>query len=87
MGFKGYLFSSKSFHKQVFRLTQGTKIFSINFSNFREMRVSIPRKEEQRKIVGFLSKIDERISTQSKIIKDLRFLKKTLRESNLFILA
>lgn len=72
VGFKGYLFSSKSFHKQVFRLTQGTKIFSINFSNFREMRVSIPRKEEQLKIVDFLSIIDDRISTQSKIIDKLK---------------
>lgn len=76
VGFKGYLFSSKSFHKQVFRLTQGTKIFSINFSNFREMRVSIPRKEEQLKIVDFLSIIDDRISTQSKIIEDLELVKK-----------
>ena len=80
VGFKGYLFSSKSFHKQVFRLTQGTKIFSINFSNFREMRVSIPRKEEQRKIVGFLSKIDERISTQSKIIEDLNIEKNVISD-------
>ena len=72
VGFKGYLFSSKSFHKQVFRLTQGTKIFSISFNNFREMSVSIPQKEEQRKIVAFLSQIDERIETQSKIIEKLK---------------
>ncbi len=76
VGFKGYLFSSKPFHKQVFRLTQGTKIFSINFSNFREMSVFIPRKEEQLKIVEFLSKIDDRISTQSKIIEDIETLRK-----------
>ena len=29
LGYKGYLFSSYNFHKQVHRLTQGTKIFSI----------------------------------------------------------
>ena len=80
VGFKGYLFSSKSFHKQVFRLTQGTKIFSISFSNFREMSVSIPQKEEQLKIVEFLSKIDDRISTQSKIIEDLNIEKKVISD-------
>jgi len=39
IGFKGYLFSSYNFHKQVHRLTQGTKIFSINPGNFKEMYV------------------------------------------------
>lgn len=72
IGFKGYLFSSYNFHKQVHRLTQGTKIFSINPSNFKEMFVGIPSVEEQRDIVNLLSKIDKRISTQNKIIKEYK---------------
>jgi restriction endonuclease S subunit len=44
------------------------------------MRVSIPRKEEQLKIVEFLSIIDDRISTQSKIIGNLESLIKGIRQ-------
>lgn len=78
LGYKGYLFSSYNFHKQVHRLTQGTKIFSINSSNFKEMFVGIPEKAEQKEIVLFLAKIDERIDTQSKIIDNLESLIKGL---------
>lgn len=81
LGYKGYLFSSYNFHKQVHRLTQGTKIFSINSSNFKEMFVGIPEKAEQKEIVLFLAKIDERIDTQSKIIEDLKLLKFRLIDS------
>ncbi len=73
-GYKGYLFSSESFHKQVFRLTQGTKIFSINPNNFSEMFVGIPDKDEQLKIVSFLKAIDSRIKAQSKIIDNIESL-------------
>lgn len=79
LGYKGYLFSSYNFHKQVHRLTQGTKIFSINSSNFKEMFVGIPEKAEQKEIVLFLAKIDERIDTQSKIIDNLESLIKGIR--------
>ena len=78
IGFKGYLFSSYNFHKQVHRLTQGTKIFSINPGNFKEMFVGIPSAEEQSDIVSLLSKIDKRIYTQNKIIEDLEILKKSI---------
>lgn len=78
LGFKGYLFSSYNFHKQVHRLTQGTKIFSINASNFREMYVGIPDKAEQQEIVSLLGKIDDRITTQSKIIDNLMYLIKRI---------
>ena len=78
IGFKGYLFSSYSFHKQVHKLTQGTKIFSINPSNFKEMFVGIPSVDEQKDIVGLLSKIDKRIKTQIKIIEDLKRVKEAI---------
>ena len=80
IGFKGYLFSSYNFHKQVHRLTQGTKIFSINPGNFKEMFVGIPSAEEQSDIVNLLNKIDKRINTQSKIINKLESLICSIKE-------
>ena len=75
VGYKGYAFSSMSFHHQIRRIAQGTKIYSINSKNFSECYVGIPSKDEQQKIADLLRLIDERIATQNKIIEDLKKLK------------
>lgn len=74
-GFLGYCFSSTVFHYQIRRIAQGTKIYSINTRNFSEVFVGLPSKSEQHKIATLLKLIDERISTQNKIIEDLRLLR------------
>ena len=74
VGYKGYAFSSTAFHHQIRRIAQGTKIYSINSKNFSECHIGIPSKEEQKKIATLLRLIDERISTQSKIIDKLQSL-------------
>ena len=74
-GFLGYCFSSTVFHNQIRRIAQGTKIYSINTRNFSEVFVGLPSKSEQHKIATLLRLIDERISTQNKIIEDLRLLR------------
>ena len=79
-GFKGYVFSSKVFHDQIKTIAQGTKVFSIKASNFDEVVLSIPSKEEQTKISKLLMAIDERISAQSKIIEELTTLRSALIE-------
>ena len=68
-GFLGYCFSSTIFHYQIRRIAQGTKIYSINTRNFSEVFVGLPSKSEQHKIATLLKLIDERISTQNKIIE------------------
>ena len=75
VGYKGYAFSSMSFHHQIRRIAQGTKIYSINSKNFSECYVGIPSKDEQQKIADLLRLIDERIATQNKVIEDLKKLK------------
>ena len=75
VGYKGYAFSSTAFHQQIRRIAQGTKIYSINNKNFSECYIGIPSKGEQKKIATLLRLIDERISTQNKIIEDLKKLK------------
>ena len=79
-GFKGYVFSSKVFHDQIKTIAQGTKVFSIKASNFDEVVLGIPGKEEQKKISKLLMAIDERISAQSKIIEELTTLRSALIE-------
>ena len=74
IGFKAFLFQSYYFHRQVERITQGTKIYSLNFNNFKEIYVSIPNKTEQQKITNFLTLIDKRIETQMKIIEEIKSL-------------
>ena len=80
IGFKGYSFASESFHNQIRRIAQGTKIFSIGSKNFNECYMGIPSKDEQTKIAKLLALIDERISTQSRIIEDLKSERKYLLE-------
>ena len=80
VGYKGYAFSSMSFHHQIRRIAQGTKIYSINTKNFSECYVGIPSKEEQQKIADLLRLIDERIATQNKIIDELQSLIKGITQ-------
>lgn len=81
IGYKGYAFASDSFHKQIRRIAQGTKVFSINTRNFDEVYIGIPSKEEQTKIAKLLIAIDKRIATQSKIIDKLKSLIKGLNDN------
>ena len=81
IGYKGYAFASDSFHKQIRRIAQGTKVFSISARNFDEVYIGIPSKEEQTKIAKLLIAIDKRIATQNKIIEKLESLIKGLNDS------
>lgn len=74
VGFKGYVFSSTAFHNQIRRIAQGTKIYSISTKNFSECYIGLPSKPEQTKIATLFRLIDERISTQNKIIEKLESL-------------
>ena len=84
IGYKGYAFASDSFHKQIRRIAQGTKVFSISTRNFDEVYIGIPSKEEQTKIAKLLIAIDKRIATQNKIIEKLQSLIKGIGDKLLF---
>jgi len=81
VGFKGYAFSSAAFHNQIRRIAQGTKIYSISTKNFSECYIGLPSKPEQTKIATLLRLIDERISTQNKIIDKLQSLIKGITQN------
>ena len=80
-GFKGYAFSSTAFHNQIRRIAQGAKIYSISTKNFSESYIGVPSKAEQTKIATLLRLIDERITTQSKIIEKYESLIKGVNDS------
>ena len=84
IGYKGYAFASDSFHKQIRRIAQGTKVFSISARNFDEVYIGIPSKEEQTKIAKLLIAIDNRIATQNKIIEKYESLIKGLNNILLY---
>ena len=56
----------------------GTTIKNLSLQSIRKTKIYIPTIEEQHKISRFLQKIDERISTQNKIIEDLKKLKSAI---------
>lgn len=74
-GFKGFYFQSSAMKQQIFKIANGSKIYGISSSAFSELKMFIPEKQEQKKIVDLMIKIEERIQTQSKIIDDYNSLK------------
>lgn len=60
------------------RYAQGTKQQNLSSDLLSSYKLLYPSKEEQLKIVNFLSLIDEKIETQSKIINDLVLQKKCI---------
>jgi type I restriction enzyme S subunit len=64
-------------HKRIIHVAFPKK---INLNDLEECKVSYPKLDEQKKIASFLSLIEERISTQNKIIEDLKMLKSTISE-------
>ena len=57
-----------------------TTITRIYNDNLRELHITFPSREEQDKIVSLLTRIDDRIDTQSKIIEELKTLRSALLE-------
>ena len=58
----------------------GSGVPTLNRNNVHRHKTFIPKLKEQNKIAAFLSLLDERISTQSKIIEDLKKLKSAIVE-------
>lgn len=66
--------------KQYKKIAAGGVVQNISSDLVNSVYISIPSLDEQRKIAGLLSLIDERISTQNKIIEDLKKLKSAIIE-------
>ena len=72
---------SQIIRKKMYVLAQGSTRFNISKGEVMGLSIKIPTAEEQNKIAVFLSLIDERISTQNKIIEKLETLIKGIRNN------
>ncbi|WP_228438673.1 restriction endonuclease subunit S [Chryseobacterium pennae] len=59
-------------------------LLNISITDFFDIKISLPSREEQTKIANFLSSIQEKIETEKKIIEKLELQKKFLL-TNLFV--
>ena len=75
-----YLLATPLARKKTCRMGAGAQHFNIGQEGLSKISLYFPSIEEQRKIAGFLSLIDERIATQNKIIEDLKKLKSAIRK-------
>jgi type I restriction enzyme S subunit len=64
------------------RKLNSTTIIRIYNDDLRNLKLSYPQIEEQKKISRLLSLLDERIATQNKIIEDLKKLKSAIIEEH-----
>ena len=76
--FFSFLLKSPSSRKSIVRLGAGAQHYNIGQENIKTLSFYFPNEIEQVKIANLLSKIDERIETQSKIIDSYFSLSKAI---------
>lgn len=75
--FLGYYINSNTYHRQLLRLTQGSKVSSISKRNLQKTLISFPKDfEEQQKIGAFFKKIDDTIALHQRKLDLLKEQKK-----------
>jgi len=74
--FQYYLFQTINWDK----LNEASGVPSLSSSTIENIKIFIPNTDEQKRITDFLSLIDQRIDTQSKIIEDLDTLKNSIMD-------
>ena len=64
----------------IARVSQGVSVVHLYGEHLKGIKTYCPNLDEQNKIATFLSLLDERISTQNKIIEDLKKLKSAISD-------
>ena len=67
----------------IAKVAQGVSVVHLYGEHLKKIKIAYPSIEEQTKIAEMLSLIDRRISTQNKIIEDLKKLKVAIRDREL----
>ena len=75
--FLGYYINSNTYHRQLLRLIQGSKVSSISKGNLQKTLVSFPKDfEEQQKIGSFFKQLDDTIALHQRKLDLLKEQKK-----------
>ena len=69
------IMSTRNFQNKIQRITVGGAVPTLSQVAMGNIFISLPAAKEQEKISKFISLLDERITTQNKIIEDLKKLK------------
>ena len=72
------IMSTRKFQNKIQRITVGGAVPTLSQVAMGNIFISLPAAKEQEKISKFISLFDERISTQNKIIEDLKKLKSAI---------
>ncbi|MGT2898746.1 restriction endonuclease subunit S, partial [Streptococcus macedonicus] len=73
---------SNTYHRQLLRLIQGSKVSSISKGNLQKTLVSFPKDfEEQQKIGTFFKQLDDLIALHQRKCEQLKELKKFMLQN------
>jgi type I restriction enzyme S subunit len=75
-----YMFFSQHFDERVMRMSAKNSVDSVRMAMITEMPISLPSKEEQKKIADCLSSLDALITGQTEKIEQLKLHKKGLMQ-------
>ena len=75
-----YLLASPFARKKIIPMGAGAQHFNIGQESLNKVKLHFALLDEQKKIARLLSLLDDRISTQNKIIEDLKKLKSAISE-------
>lgn len=81
--FSRYLFHSPAYRKSVTKIAQGSTRYNISKGAFLNLKVFVPKPQEQQKIASCLSSLDEVIAAHSQKLELLKDHKKGMMQ-NLF---
>lgn len=76
------IMSTRNFQNKIQRITVGGAVPTLSQVAMGNIFISLPAAKEQEKISKFISLLDERITTQNKIIEDLKKLKCAIIEKH-----
>ena len=74
------IMSTRNFQNKIQRITVGGAVPTLSQVAMGNIFISLPAAKEQEKISKFISLLDKRITTQNKIIEDLKKLKSAIVE-------
>ena len=76
--YASFFFRSNQFRNTILHLAQGSTRFNISKTAFMDMKIALPRVEEQTKVANFLSVIDQKIEVVAQQIEQAKTWKKGL---------